>query len=373
LTTLFDLTAKLTVSNQSIFEKVTECLDHKLVDYFRKLYEDGDHMIGGFEKTKSLCTIRIYDVEGCKNITINLETPKEAFERYNTKFEDCFEAFLADELKKSVPNCMRANFIPAIKRCLKNVPYLRTSDNRIIEYKFEEVLFSKQSDFQLVQVVDTKDYGRMLILDGFANLAEIDTEDYTHSLMNLPHENYKGKEVLILGGGDGGLMNELLKLPKEKRPEFVTMVDIDEVVMEACAEHMPNVCGPYLQKNYWNGPNYRIIAGCAIQFMKDCQKQGKKFDYIFGDLTDTPVSTHPRDDDKWIFLSTILELAVSILVPQKGKYFTHCIGINSPVGIQAYEEILSKIGEGKCIFNKFEHYVKSFVETWMFYQISKKL
>ena len=72
LTTLFDLTAKLTVSNQSIFEKVTECLDHKLVDYFRKLYEDGDHMIGGFEKTKSLCTIRIYDVEGCKNITINL-------------------------------------------------------------------------------------------------------------------------------------------------------------------------------------------------------------------------------------------------------------------------------------------------------------
>ena len=31
----------------------------------------------------------------------------------------------------------------------------------------------------------------MLILDGFANLAEIDTEDYTHSLMNLPHENYK--------------------------------------------------------------------------------------------------------------------------------------------------------------------------------------
>merc|ERR1719367_2213990 len=171
-------------------------------------------MIGGFEKTKSLCTIRIYDVEGCKNITINLETPKKAFERYNTKFEDCFEAFLADELKKSVPNCMRANFIPAIKRCLKNVPYLRTSDNRIIEYKFEEVLFSKQSDFQLVQVVDTKDYGRMLILDGFANLAEIDTEDYTHSLMNLPHENYKGKEVLILGGGDGGLMNELLKWPQ---------------------------------------------------------------------------------------------------------------------------------------------------------------
>ena len=76
-----------------------------------------------------------------------------------------------------------------------------------------------------------------------------------------------------------------------------------------------------------------VISGCAIQFMKDCQvssqncstiiqlillqiliinrqKQGKKFDYIFGDLTDTPVSTQPRDEDTWIFLSTILELAV---------------------------------------------------------------
>jgi spermidine synthase len=51
-------------------------------------------------------------------------------------------------------------------------------------------LFSKKSDFQLVQVVDTLDYGPMLILDGFANLAESDTVEYTHSLMNLPAENY---------------------------------------------------------------------------------------------------------------------------------------------------------------------------------------
>ena len=39
------------------------------------------------------------------------------------------------------------------------------------------------------------------------------------------------KEVLILGGGDGGLLKELLDLPKDQRPSFITMVDIDEVVM----------------------------------------------------------------------------------------------------------------------------------------------
>ena len=134
----------------------------------------------------------------------------------------------------------------------------------------------------------------------------------------------------------------------------------------------------------------------AINFTSNItyqQKQGKKFDYIFGDLTDTPVSTQPRDEDTWIFLSTILELAVggiafgfqylfseslpiifanfAVLTPKTGKYFTHCIGINAPTGIEAYEKVLSKIGNGKCKFTKTTNFVKSFVETWVFYQITK--
>ena len=64
------------------------------------------------------------------------------------------------------------------------------------------------------------------------NLAESDTEAYTHSLMNLPAEDYSDKEVLILGGGDGALIKELLDL--KRPPKFVTMVDIDEMVMDAC-------------------------------------------------------------------------------------------------------------------------------------------
>lgn len=77
--------------------------------------------------------------------------------------------------------------------------------------------------------------------------------------------------MLILGGGDGGLLKELLELPEGQVPSFITMVDIDEVVMDAAAEFMPNVCGKYLKKENREGPNYKVIAGCAIQFMKDCQ------------------------------------------------------------------------------------------------------
>lgn len=47
-------------------------------------------------------------------------------------------------------------------------------------------------------------------------------------------QDYKDKDVLILGGGDGALLYELLK----EKPKFVTMVDIDEAVMRSCKEHM---------------------------------------------------------------------------------------------------------------------------------------
>ena len=61
----------------------------------------------------------------------------------------------------------------------------------MLEYGFKDVVYSVQSDHQLVEIVDTVDFGRLLILDGMTNLAESDTEAYTHSLMNLPSEIYK--------------------------------------------------------------------------------------------------------------------------------------------------------------------------------------
>ena len=78
-----------------------------------------------------------------------------------------------------------------IKSCLYEIIVLiLISDNRILEYKFDTVLFNKQSEFQQIQIVETQDFGRLLILNEYANLAENDRVEYTHTLMNLPHENY---------------------------------------------------------------------------------------------------------------------------------------------------------------------------------------
>lgn len=77
---------------------------------------------------------------------------------------------------------------------------------------------------------------------------------------------YEGAEILILGGGDGGLLKTILD---ETQPKHVTMVDLDELVMEACSKHMRSVCGPYLDKDKRKAENYHVITGDAIQYMED--------------------------------------------------------------------------------------------------------
>ena len=90
---------------------------------------------------------------------------------------------------------------------------------------------------------------------------------------------------------------------------------------------------------------------------------------MFGDLTDTPVSTTPRDNDLWDFLKTIISMGVQVLKPETGKYMTHCNGKNVPHSIAAYEEMLKGLADGKCTFTRSECFVPSFMETWMYYQI----
>ena len=79
-------------------------------------------------------------------------------------------------------------------------------------------------------------------------------------------KNYANSRVLILGGGDGGLLKELLELPKP--PKQVIMIDLDDAVMIGCAEHMRSVSGSYMDKDKRKGSNYDVICGDAIEYME---------------------------------------------------------------------------------------------------------
>ena len=111
----------------------------------------------------------------------------------------------------------------------------------------------------------------------------------------------------------------------------------------------------------------------SAQFVSKFQNSGKQYDYIFGDLTDIPVTSSPRSKLLWEFLENIIVSSLRLLKPDQGKYMTHCNGKNSLSAIEAFEKMLDSLtidGE-KLSFERRESFVPSFLETWMFYTITR--
>lgn len=250
--------------------------------------------------------------------------------------------------------------IPQIKRALDFDIYFTTSDDRILEYDIKEMVFDEWSDFQHIQIGRSGNYGNILVLDGLVNLAESDLA-YTESIMCRGEVDYTGKEILILGGGDGALLYELRKEKAKK----ITMVEIDNMVMKACKVFLRNACDDTLD-NYEH-EDYEIIVGDCIPFMLDCHANGRQFDYIFGDLTDIPISP---TFEIWEFFKQILNLSFTIL-RTGGTFFTHANGISASESLQMFETTVRECLNIPVILHQTTEFVPSFKEKWVFYQIQR--
>lgn len=111
----------------------------------------------------------------------------------------------------------------------------------------------------------------------------------------------------------------------------------------------------------------QIIVDDCMVYLDKFAREGKQFDYVFGDLTDIPISDTPTGEI-WNFIQTIFEQSFKILKPN-GKYLTHGNGANSPESLAMFEEQLLKL-EPKVKFTKATAFVPSFMEDWVFYQVS---
>ncbi|XP_076317238.1 spermine synthase isoform X3 [Tachypleus tridentatus] len=223
-----------------------------------------------------------------------------------------------EELRKRLNKAVqkRVDRIPILKRGLEVPNYFSSSDERIFEYDFDKLVFQADSPFQNVKILHSPTFGNTLFLDDLQNLAESDLS-YTHGLMKYGELSYKDQEILILGGGDGGLLHELLK----EKPKFITMVDIDQLVVDACREHLRGVCFDSLDK--LKGDNYEVIIGDCVKKMDEYMKEGKSFDFVFGDLTDIPIATEP-EGELWKFVKKIVTMALQVLKP-RGRFLSHIL------------------------------------------------
>ncbi|KAL9905084.1 spermine synthase isoform X2 [Glossina fuscipes] len=305
------------------------------------------------ENQDTIITMRIFQ-QGLVTINVEyyLENGKEPLMSFDSSKR--LENTIAKKLKVT-----SGQVLPTLKRGAV-ARYFPSSDERIIEYDIDSLLYEARSPFQKIQIMHSKTLGNMLILDELQNIAESDLI-YTETLMGRGNENYEGKEICILGGGDGALLYELLK----ENPKHVVMLEIDELVMQACNKYLNSICGDVLEKR--KGDNYEIIVGDCVEYMKKFISEGRKFDYVFGDLTDIPISGAPIGEC-WDFIRTILEHSFHIL-KSDGKYLTHGNGTSCVESLELFEEQL-RLLKPKVKFTTSKAFVPSFMEEWLFYQVS---
>ncbi|MCF8480100.1 MAG: polyamine aminopropyltransferase [Rhodospirillum sp.] len=140
----------------------------------------------------------------------------------------------------------------------------------------DKVLFREKTEHQDLVIFENDTFGRVMMLDGVTQLTERDEFIYHEMIAHVPILGHgMARRVLIIGGGDGGTLREVLHHPSV---EHCTMVEIDGAVVEMAKEHMPSVSA-----GAFDDPRCHLVIADGIEFVKGVQKP---FDVIIIDSTD---------------------------------------------------------------------------------------
>lgn len=106
-----------------------------------------------------------------------------------------------------------------------------------LSIKVDRQLYSGRSDFQRIDVFDSREFGRFLTLDGYMMLTEKDEFIYHEMITHVPMAVHPdAQSVLVIGAGDGGVVRELTRYESVQR---IDMVEIDPLVVDVCRKYLP--------------------------------------------------------------------------------------------------------------------------------------
>ncbi len=141
--------------------------------------------------------------------------------------------------------------------------------------KVREHIHTRRSRFQLIEVFDTFEYGRVLTLDRLIMVSERDESAYHEMLTHVPMMIHPSpRRVLVIGGGDGGVLRELVKHDCLQR---AVQVEIDREVVEVCREYLPSIASAF------DHPKVELVIEDAIRYIKGVEE---RFDVVIVDSTD---------------------------------------------------------------------------------------
>ncbi len=205
--------------------------------------------------------------------------------------KECFGAksYSAIELKRGSLNLLQRNdFDISTMRSraaewrnpdfyTRNVWFTDKDEDQALSLRFTgEVFFDVQSPFQRVRILESNKYGKLLALDDMVMTTEKDEFHY-HEMISHPALFTIGaaKNILVIGGGDGGTVREVLRHPSVEK---VTMVEIDGAVIDACKEHLPAIAASF------DHPKLELIVDDGIEFLKNAS--AGSYDLIIVDGSD---------------------------------------------------------------------------------------
>jgi spermidine synthase len=143
-------------------------------------------------------------------------------------------------------------------------------------FSVDKVYFEIQTEHQHLLIFHNAKFGRVMALDGIIQTTERDEFVYHEMLTHVPiFAHGRARRVLVIGGGDGGMLREVLR---HKDVAQATLVEIDGELVDICKKHMPNH-----HQGAFNDPRTRIIIRDGIDFVQNC---GETFDIIITDSTD---------------------------------------------------------------------------------------
>ena len=144
-----------------------------------------------------------------------------------------------------------------------------------LSLRVKKQLYSKESYYQHIEILDTEEFGRVLVLDGNIMLTERDEFIYDEMITHVPMAVHPGiQKVLVIGVGDGGVVRELTRYDQITH---IDLVEMDEKVVEACRAYLPqNACrldDARVHMHFENG----------LKFIRFCENE---YDLIIVDSSD---------------------------------------------------------------------------------------
>ena len=220
----------------------------------------------------------------------------------------------------------------------------------------KKVIYQGRSRYQEIEIIEFHELGKALIIDGLTQSSIYDEHIYHEALVHpamILHDS--PEKILIIGGGEGATLREVLKYRSVKE---VHMVDLDDEVIKVSKKYLPE-----MNKGSFDDPRLKLIIDDGRKFIED---KVDEYDVIILDLVD------PIKNTQAVFLYTIeFYEKIRKSLKENGVIVTQATSPSSTLNV--YSVIYNTIKHIFRFSRPYSIYMKSFDDLWGFVIASDKL